>query len=282
MKVTLNEVMAYAEKHNCAIAAFNTPNFENMRAAIDAAEELNVPIIIAHAQVHEPDAPLRFVAPVMVKMAELARVPVCVHLDHGTDLNYMEEALKCGFTSAMYDGSLLPLEENIKNTKIARELTNKYGANLEAEIGVIGGRLPENLADAKPEDLYTKPEDAKRFVEETKIDALACGFGTSHGIYKAAPKLSFSTVENVRSAIGGLPIVMHGGSGISTDGYRSAIKAGVRKINYYTYMSKAGLAAAKAFCEEHPEEVYYHSMATAAYEAMKADFIKAMKIFYNL
>ena len=157
MLVTLNEIMALAKEKNCAIGAFNTPNLECLNAVLDAAERLDVPVIISHAELHEPVAPLSVIGPVMVQAAKASKVPVCVHLDHCETLSYMEEALKMGFTGVMYDGSVLPYEENVKNTCTAVAMAKQYGASVEAEIGQLAAREggeDENAAGP----VYTDPE----------------------------------------------------------------------------------------------------------------------------
>ena len=279
MLASLKEVLEIAEKENYAVGAFNTPNLENLLAVIRNAEELKVPVIISHAQLHEEIAPLSDIGPVMVYMAKEANVPVCVHLDHGEDLEYLEKALDLGFTSVMYDGSLLSYEENAANTRKAVALAAKYGADVEAEIGVMGGREAgaSNLAP-KAEDMYTDPDVAERFVKETGIDALAASFGTSHGIYKAKPKLDFDRIEKIKEKVQ-IPLVMHGGSGVSPKDYRIAISKGVRKINYYSYMANAGVKASKELLDNQ-EVTYFHEIAIAAKNAMQADVAKAMKVFY--
>ena len=279
MLASLKEVMEMADKGGCAIGAFNTPNLENLLAVIHNAEEMNVPVIISHAQLREEIAPLADIGPVMVYAAKEAKIPVCVHLDHGEDLEYLEQALKLGFTSVMYDGSLLSYEENVANTQKAVALAKKYGADVEAEIGVMGGREAGASDTAKKaEDMYTDPDVAEKFVKETGIDALAASFGTAHGIYKAKPKLDFDRIEKIRAKIG-IPLVMHGGSGVSPEDYRMAISKGVRKINYYSYMANAGVKASKELLDTQ-EVTYFHEIAMAAQKAMKADVLKAMKVFY--
>lgn len=279
MLASLKEVMEMADKGGYAIGAFNTPNLENLLAVIHNAEELNVPVIISHAQLHEEIAPLKDIGPIMVYAAKEAKIPVCVHLDHGEDLEYLEQALELGFTSVMYDGSLLSYEENVANTQKAVALAKKYGADVEAEIGVMGGREAGASDTAKKaEDMYTDPDVAEKFVKETGIDALAASFGTAHGIYKAKPKLDFERIEKIRAKIG-IPLVMHGGSGVSPEDYCMAISKGVRKINYYSYMANAGVKASKDLLESQ-EVTYFHEIAMAAQTAMKADVLKAMNVFY--
>lgn len=279
MLATLKEVIAIGEEKGYAIGAFNTPNLECLLAVIQNAEEMNVPVIISHAQLHEEIAPLTDIGPVMVMAAKAAKVPVCVHLDHGEDLDYLEKSLELGFTSVMYDGSLLSYEDNVANTKKAVEMAAKYNADVEAEIGVMGGR-EAGASDSvqKAEDMYTDPDVAERFVKETGIDALAASFGTAHGLYKAAPKLDFERIERIKTQTG-VPLVMHGGSGVSPEDYKKAIEKGVNKINYYSYMSNAGVKAAKELLDSQ-DVTFYHDIAMAAQKAMKADVLKAMQVFY--
>ncbi len=279
MLATLKEAIAIGEEKGYAIGAFNTPNLECLLAVIQNAEEMNVPVIISHAQLHEEIAPLTDIGPVMVMAAKAASVPVCVHLDHGEDLDYLEKSLELGFTSVMYDGSLLSYEENVANTKKAVEMAKKYNADVEAEIGVMGGR-EAGASDSrqKAEDMYTDPDVAERFVKETGIDALAASFGTAHGLYKASPKLDFERIERIKTQTG-VPLVMHGGSGVSPEDYKKAIEKGVNKINYYSYMSNAGVKAAKELLDSQ-DVTFYHDIAMAAQKAMKADVLKAMQVFY--
>jgi len=279
MLVTLNEILAMAEERNCAIGAFNTPNLECIRAVIDTAEKLNVPVIISHAQLHEEVAPLDVIGPVMVASARAAKVPVCVHLDHCEDLAYLQRALDMGFTGIMYDGSTLPYRENVANTCRAVAMSHPYGVSVEAEIGQLAAREGGSGENAGG-PVYTDPQLALSFVRETGIDALAPSFGTSHGIYKAKPVLDLERVAKIKT-VTGLPLVMHGGSGVSEADYRRAISSGIRKINYYSYMSNAGVKAAADYLQEN-DVTFLHDVALAAQRAMAADAEKAMKVFYNL
>ena len=278
MLVNLNYVLDYAIKNDVAIGSFNTPNLENMIAVISAAEALNVPVIIMHAQCHEEYAPLDIVGPIMLLMAKNAKVPVCVHLDHCEELTYLKRAIDLGFTSVMIDASSKPYDENVYLTKEAVKLAHAKNVSVEAEIGILGGR---EAGDSKPlskEEMYTDPLLAKRFVEDTKIDALACSFGTAHGIYKVKPELDFERISKI-SELCKLPLVMHGGSGVSHEDYKKAIKRGVRKINYYSYMAKEGVMAAREIVNT--DITFYHEIASYATLKMKEDVLKAMKVFYN-
>ena len=285
MLVTLKEIMDIAEEKSIAIGAFNASCLEAVEAELSAARELDLPIIIQFAQCHEPWIPLRTIGPIMVDMAKRAEGPVCVHLDHGETLDYLQEALEIGFTGIMYDGSVLSYEENSENTRRAVEMAAKYGASVEAELGSMGKRESGTGDDGAGGDddtkIYTDPELAARFVAETGIDALACSFGTTHGIYLKEPKLDFDIVRGVRAKTDGIPVVMHGGSGVSADDYHKAVEAGVRKINYFTYMDKAGGVAANEYIKslKDNEPVFFSSVYMAAREAMKENVRAAMRVF---
>lgn len=279
MLVNLKEILKIAEEEKNAVGMFNATGFDSLQAVIGAAEELNRPVIIAHAEVHNIYNDISFVGPAMIAAAQNAKVPVCVHLDHGTSTQMIYRALRIGFTSVMIDASALAYEENLRLTKEITEISHAMGVSVEAELGrlVTGESGSTEIANAKPEDFYTDPEEAKAFCEATGIDALAIAFGTAHGFYKSQPKLDFGVVEKCAASTG-LPLVMHGGSGVSEEGFRKAIASGIRKINYYSYMSKAGYMAAKEYIESGMSN-YLHDAEYAAMQAMKEDVKKAIKIF---
>lgn len=277
MLINLKDILALAEEKSCAVGAFNTPNLECITAVLNAAEKLQQPVILSHAELHEPVSPLETIGPIMVLLAKKASVPVCVHLDHGETLPYLQQALDMDFSSVMYDGSLLSYEENVSNTRKAVEMAQAYGASVEAEIGILGGREVGAESDIKIEDQYTDPLLAERFVDATGIDALAASFGTAHGIYKVTPKLDFERIRQIHDLVN-IPLVMHGGSGCSDNDYRTAIQCGVRKINYYSYMAREGVQAVKQLlaCED---VTFYHDLARKAERAMEQDVLRAMELF---
>ncbi|MFT3982558.1 MAG: class II fructose-bisphosphate aldolase [Lachnospiraceae bacterium] len=287
MLITLKEMMRIAGEKGIAVGAFNTPNLESLRAILEAAEELGLPVILQFAQCHEELVPLSLIGPVMIGMAKAADVPVCVHLDHGETLDYLRKAIEIGFTSIMYDGSVLSYEENAANTKLAVEMAKKTGASVEAELGSMG-RRESGAGDTDEEGddnkIYTDPKQAKQFVKETGIDALACSFGTTHGIYLTEPKLDFGIVSAVRDETGGIPVVMHGGSGVSREDFHAAIEAGVRKINYFTYMDKAGGSAIGNLVKtlENGKPIFFTEAVKKATEAMKENVKDAMRTFAHL
>ena len=303
MLVTLKDILNLCEARKCAVGSFNTTNLESIMAVIGAAEELNVPVIIQHAEVHESIMPLAVIGPIMLEMAKKAKVPVAVHIDHGENVEYIYRALNMGFTSVMYDGSTQSFEENAANTRLVVSLAAKTGASVEAEIGCMGKR-ENGIGSAgngrDPEKIYTDPDLAKEFVEMTGIDALACSFGTTHGVYISEPKLDFGVIEKVRAKTG-IPVVMHGGSGVSKEDFRTAIQTGVRKVNYYTYMAIAGgetianqfrmgcipvekNGKSYKYCyslveAEKDAPIMYHDIVQWGTQAMKENSKKAMEIF---
>ncbi len=278
MLASLKEVCGYADKTNTAIGSFNTPNLESLLAVLDAAEELRVPVIVAHAQIHEEVAPLDKIGRVMVELAKNAKVPVCVHLDHGENFAYCKRAMDLGFTSAMIDYSTLSYEENEAGTKEVVDYAHARGVQVEAELGALPQREGGGeSATSNPEDLYTKPELVSGFIAQTGVDALAIAFGTAHGIYKSKPVLNMDVITKVREKTD-LPLVMHGGSGISHEEYREVVKRGIRKINYYSYMSYDGYAAAKTAVEEKSAD-FYHNLALKAQKAMYENALATLKVF---
>ena len=280
MLVNLKEILKIAEADKTAIGMFNATGFDSLQAVVGAAEELNKPVIIAHAEVHNVYNDISMVGPAMLAVAKNAKVPVCVHLDHGTSLDMVYKALRLGFTSVMMDASALPYEENLRLTKMITDAAHAMGVSVEAELGrLVTGEAGsgEEHKDMKAEDFYTRPDEAEAFCLATGVDALAIAFGTAHGFYTAEPKLDFDVVKNVAKATG-LPLVMHGGSGVSEEGFRKSIENGIRKINYYSYMSKAGFTAAKEIVQS-GKTSYLHDVEYAAMQAMKEDVKKAIKIF---
>ena len=285
MLVSMKAVLDLADAKKIAVGAFNITSLEGIQAVLGAAEELGQPVILQFAPVHESIIPLKVIGPVMVMMAEKSSVPVCVHLDHGDKLEILREALEMGFTSVMYDGSVLPFEENAANTRIAVEMAGDWGASVEAEIGAMGRQEFSSVGEGEEgeavESCYTDPEQARAFTGLTGIDALACSFGPVHGLYLTTPKLDFDRIRRIRESIG-IPIVMHGGSGVSDEDFKKCIANGVRKINYYTYLAKAGGMYVKEKCADAGEYVFFHDVTQWAVQAMKEDVLHTIKVFSHL
>jgi len=279
MLVDLKTLMNYAEEHNCGVGSFNTPTSEFLFGVIKEAEALNVPVIIMHAECHEDYAPLQDIGPLMVSAASRAKVPVCVHLDHGIHFDYIKQAIELGFTSVMIDASEHAYDKNVAMTKEVVDYAHARNVSVEAEIGVMGGREAGDWRTLKHEDMYTDPELAARFVKDTGIDALACSFGTAHGFYREKPVLDFERVKKIRSLVN-IPLVMHGGSGVSLDDYLHSMEVGVRKFNYYSYMSRAGmLEAEKAINDRLP---YYHELALRVQNGIRENIRWPLKLFNKI
>ena len=281
MLVGLKEVIEEGKKRNIAVGNFNTPNLECLLAVLDAAEELDVPVIIAHAQCHEDVAPLDRIGPVMVELAKRSRVKVCVHLDHGEDFEYCRRAMEMGFTSVMIDCSTSTYDENVKGTRQVVDYAHARGVEVEAELGALPQREGGgDSAAVDPAELYTKPELVSDYLQKTGVDALAIAFGTAHGIYKTTPILNMDIITEVRKYTD-IPLVMHGGSGISEEQYREVIRRGINKINYYSYMSYAGYASAKATVEKKDAD-FFHNLALEAQKAMKENVLTTLRVFSNI
>ena len=285
MLVSLKSILDIAESRGIAIGAFNVTTLEGIRSIVEAAEELDQPVIMQFANsAHRELISLEMIGPIMMYFAEDAKVPVCVHLDHGETFDEVRRALDLGFTGVMYDGSMLPFEQTAANSRVVVEMAEKCGASVEAEIGAMGREEFASVGDSgheAVEAVYTDPDQAAKFVRETGVDCLACSFGTVHGIYMSEPHLDIPRVGEIHRKAG-VPVVMHGGSGVSDDDYRAVIAEGVRKINYYTYSAKfAGdfvrekIAAAKG-------NIYFHDIAAWGAESMKDTYQKAIRVFSGL
>jgi len=244
-----------------------------------------------HAQSHDNLIDLMEIGPVMKYYAERAKVPVALHLDHGSTYERCAQALTIGFTSVMYDASAKSYDENVAETSEIVKMAHAVGASVEAELGHIftskvvqgeGGDSSDSDSDYNNlDDIYTDPEVAKDFVQKTHVDCLAVAFGTTHGVYLTEPRLDLPRVARIRDAAG-VPLVMHGGSGVSDADYRIAIENGITKINYYTYMNMAGARAAKDYWSDENKPLFYDSMSLAATEAIKEDVKKAIRVFQKI
>lgn len=230
MLVNMRELLADAQAGDYAVGSFSVANMEMVLGVLQAAKELSAPVILQIAEVRLKQSPLELIGPLMVAAAENADTPVAVHFDHGKTLEKISQALDLGFTSVMFDGSHLPLDENIEMTKKVIAMAEEYDASVEAEIGCVGG------SEDGSEDIAincTKTEDAVRFEAETGVDALAIAIGNAHGNYKSTPKLRFDILEEVEKNTD-LPLVLHGGTGITPDDFIKCSHTGIKKINIAT------------------------------------------------
>ena len=281
MLVSMNHILQHAHKDHMAIAAINTPGFDIVRAVVDAAEELNTPVILNHASAHDRDMPMEIIGPYMVERAKAASIPIAVNLDHGLDMNYVLRAIKCGFSSMMLDNSMLPIEENIENVKALCEMVHPLGYSVEAELGRMPGVENAGGIDARDKTrYYTDPQVAAEFAEATKCDALTVCIGTEHGFYDEPPVLNIELLKKIRAAVRPeTSLVMHGSSGVGFEGLQAAITAGMAKINYYTYMSIQAAPALKRIIDKNPARTYYNDLTTEAYKTLKAAAKEADRLY---
>ena len=248
MLVNLNDVLYPAKKQKYAVGLFNAVNLELARGIIQAAEKNRSPVIMGTAEVLLPFGPLEDVSYFLVPMARRASVPVVIHYDHGLTAEKCVEALKLGFSSIMYDCSTDSYEENVRKTREMAYIAHCFGATIEAELGHVGdteSSVEGNSILDDPSKYYTDPDQARDFVESTGVDALAIAVGTAHGHYKAKPKLDFARIAKIASLIS-VPLVLHGGSGLSDDDFKTAIARGICKVNIFTDINTAGATAAAA------------------------------------
>ena len=285
MLVNLKEILSDARKNNYAVGCINTPNVETLKAVIAAAEEVKAPIVIDHAEVHDSIIPLESIAPYMIEHAKKAKVPVCVHLDHGVSYSFVMRAIRQGFTSIMYDCSALPFEENVRKVQEFVKIARDLNITVEGELGM----LPSGDDDTHEEthalegaEYYTDPDQAVEFAERTRVDALAINFGTAHGIYKAAPKLDTDRAKKIVSGVReDCSVVMHGASGVDEEQITKAINSGISKINYYTYMSTAVAPKIVEMINNSTSKVYYHDIALFAQKTMTELCIDVISLFMN-
>jgi ketose-bisphosphate aldolase len=228
MLISLKEIIDMAEKGNFAIPAFNVYNVETVMGVVKAAEEMRAPVIIqVYPRLLNEEVGF-YICPAIVAAARRASVPICFHLDHGSTEFEVQKALRWGATGIMYDGSVHPFEENVNNTKHVVDICSSIDVTVEGELGHVGSVNDDAMEE------FTDPIEAAEFVKRTGVTCLAVLIGNAHGHYKKEPKLDIERVKKIREATGGIPLVLHGGSGIPDSQVKEAIKAGIRKMNIGT------------------------------------------------
>ena len=268
---TMKELLKDAQEKKYGIGFFNAVNMEMVRAYITAAEEMNSPIIVGTAESLLTYADFDWIAPLMIEKAREAKVPVAIHLDHTYHFETLMKALRAGFGSIMYDGTRGDHQSNVENSRKIAEIAHPMGVGVECELGSVGGLSDET--GHEDEMVYTKPEDALEFVEQTGIDFLAVSIGTCHGVYKATPKLDIPRLEKIRATVD-VPLVLHGGSGLSDDDFRNTIRGGISKVNVYTDVLLAGRQALIDNSDKN-----YTDMCKCAEQAMKEATVTKLKLF---
>lgn len=275
--VSLKDLMQAAEAGKYAVGAFNCNNMEIIQAIITAAELEKSPVIVQASQGAIKYAGLAYIVAMTRVAAEAASVPVCLHLDHGTSFEQVMQCIRQGFSSVMIDGSKLPLEENIELTNRVLAVARAVGVSVEAELGRVGG-TEDNVSVSEREAFFTDPEEAKYFVDKTGVDALAVAVGTAHGRYKGVPKLDFPRLQKIRE-LTGVPLVLHGSSGVPDEAIREAVALGVRKINIDTNIREAFVKGLREALAKDPEEIDPRKILGPAKEEMIAVIREKIRLF---
>jgi fructose-bisphosphate aldolase class II len=274
--VKMNTLLDAASKGNYAVGAFNIGNLEHIIGSINAAEDMNTPIILQLAEGRLNYFPMHLVAPMMIEAAKNSKVDIAVHLDHGRSTDIIKEAIRHKFTSIMFDGSNLPYEENVQKTKELAAIAKFFDVNIEAELGVVGGNEGTTV---NGEIRCTDPNDALDFCERTKVDALAVAIGNAHGNYVTEPKLNFDVLEQIHKLVD-IPLVLHGGTGISDEDFRRTISLGIRKINIATALLDGLTEKASEYFLSNTEHRFFdlrEKMIEGTYEKVKHH----IKVFNN-
>ena len=279
MLVNMNEVLLPAKKNHYAIGLFNAVNMELARGIIAAAEATQSPVIMGTAEVLFPYGPLEEVSYYLIPMAKKANVPVVIHLDHGLNYDTCVKALELGFSSIMYDCSTDPYEENVRKVKEMADIAHSYGATIEGELGHVGDNEGSSEGDSHMEDpskYFTDPALAKDFVDKTGVDALAIAVGNAHGAYKLPPKLDFERIRTIANTVD-VPLVLHGGSGLTDNDFKRAIQEGISKVNIFTDINIAAVKAQfRQFTDMNKGII---DLIPAAVEAIKQETEKKMLLF---
>lgn len=276
--VSGTELLERAAAGGYAVGAFNINNMEIVQAIVEAANEERSPVIMQASQGAIKYAGIEYITALGRLAAEQAKVPVCLHLDHGTDMQQVMLCIRHGFSSVMYDGSKHPLDVNIANTRKVVDVAHAVGVSVEGELGKIGG-VEDDIKVDERDALFTDPGEAVRFVNETQVDSFAIAIGTAHGLYKGEPNLDFDRMAKIRGLVGKVPFVLHGGSGIPDWQIKRAIEHGVRKINIDTELRDAFVRRMQAVIREKPDEIDPRKILGPAKEAMKQRVKEKMHLF---
>lgn len=279
MLVNMNEVLYDAKKGHYAVGLFNAVNLELARGIIAAAEQTGSPVIMGTAEVLFPYGPLEEVSYYLLPMAKKAKVPVVIHLDHGLKKETCLKALELGFTSIMYDCSTDSYDENVRKVKEMADIAHSFGATIEGELGHVGdneGSAEGSSHLADPSKFFTDPKMAKDYVEKTGVDALAIAVGNAHGAYKLPPKLDFERIRTIAKTVN-VPLVLHGGSGLTDNDFRQAIKDGISKVNIFTDINVAAVKAQLSQFTDMNKGII--DLIPAAVEAIKQETMKKMELF---
>ncbi|MFB7638206.1 class II fructose-bisphosphate aldolase [Peribacillus butanolivorans] len=278
MLVNTKEILFAAQNGKYGVAAFNVYNLETVQAAITVAKKENHPVIIALGERYFDTVDVEGFAALVKTLAGKSSVPVSLHLDHAYEKESIIRAIKCGFTSVMYDGSKYQLAENIRLTKEITEIAHMAGVSVEAEIGSVarGAFSDEEEGDGT----LTDPKSAKEFVEETDVDFLAASIGTVHGMYTGKPNIDLDLLEEIRQLVG-IPLVLHGGSGTPDEIIKQAVARGICKVNVNTEVSLAATSYLNQAFEQEQKAAHLSAIMAGMQEAMEPVMTKFVRLLKN-
>lgn len=274
--ISTKELLIEAQKFKYAVPAFNVHNLETIRAVVAGAVEMNSPVIIATTPGTIDYSGLEYLVSIVKTAAEINNIPISLHLDHCTDIDYVKKCIDAGYRSVMIDASAKSFEKNIETTKKVVEYAHKFGATVEAELGTIGGE-EDDIVISEKDALLTDPDKAVEFVEKTGVDSLAVAIGTAHGVYKFEPKLDFERLKEMNKKIQ-VPLVLHGGSGVPVVSVQRAIEDGICKVNISTELKIPFAKAVKEFFINNPEADDPRKYLTPGVEASKEVVIEKIKM----
>lgn len=276
MLVNLNEVLPQASAGGYAVGAFNGYNLVTFQGTIEAAAEVDAPVIVAFGAKYLNNMDFDTAYAIVNTLANKVNIPVVLHLDHCSNIEKIEAAIKAGFTSVMYDGSKLSYEENLKNTSKIVAFAHKHGVSVEAELGSIAAGENSHEGSVDDEELFTDPDVAEDFVNRTGVDALAVSIGTVHGVYQGEPNLRLDILEAIKEAVD-IPLVLHGGSGLSQEEMKACIERGITKVNVNTEISNHTVSSTKGLLAN--EEPHFSELTLAQKDFVEDIVEKYIKYF---
>ncbi len=273
--ISLEKVLDYAEKNNFAVGAFNVNNLEMIEAVVRAAEEENAPVILMYYYSVVDNYGSYQTAMLARGIAEKSRVPVVIHLDHSTEIAQTIKCAHTGYTSVMFDGSKLPLAENIRKTNEVTRIVKLFDVNVEAELGYVGFASDDN--DINNNNM-TSPEEVRKFTNQTDIDALAVAIGNAHGVYRKKPEIDFDRLSTIHR-LTDIPLVLHGGTGIPEDDIKKAIENGIKKINVGTQLFKSLDKGFKDCFKKNPDNFSFNKGIKKAQKLIKNVVKEKIRLF---
>lgn len=280
MYSTLKEVLKEANDLNMAVGAFNTHNLEMLPAIIKAAVKEKTPVIVQTSCGTANYIGHKNLVSICKSMADEYGAEVVLHLDHAKDYDEIRKAIDAGYSSVMFDGSSLPLKENILGTKRVVAYAKKYGVSVEAELGTVGG-TEDGIAVAQDEVRYTDPADAVEFVKQTGIDALAVAIGTNHGQYKSKTNINFERLKEIKDVVD-IPLVIHGGTGVKEEDVKKVIDLGIRKFNVGTELLVGWNRETKTCYDEHKENISNRENVVPCLNVIEEIVSRKIKLFKNI